>query len=107
MIEDSIDGLHEQPIGNKSLALSSQMAESASRADQKQVGPFEGELMMIDQNKLLFPLYFVADTAHDLISALEEFQPLQLAQQDGEEGEIKACKTIYAHYIKKLWNVPR
>lgn len=80
MIEDSIDGLHEQPIGNKSLALSSQMAESASRADQKQVGPFEGELMMVDQNKLLFPLYFVADTAHDLISAPEEFQPLQLAQ---------------------------
>lgn len=80
MIEDSLDSLHEQPVGNKGLAFSSQMAQSASRADQEQVGPFEGELMMIDQDQLLFPLEPVANAAHGLISGPEEFKPLQLAQ---------------------------
>lgn len=99
MIEDSLDRLQEQPIRNACLSLSSLMVESASRTDKEQVGPFEGELMMIDQYHLLFPPHPVAETAHGLSSAAEEFNPLQLAQQDGKEGKINACKTIYAHYI--------
>lgn len=100
MIEDSPDGLQEQPVGNEGLAFPLKMAESAPRADQEQVGPFEGELLMIDEYQLLLPLESVANAAHGLVSAPEELEPLELPQQEREEGQIEACKTIYAHYIE-------